>query len=503
MTEALCELPCLADPSERGLFAEVLSDLMDIHIDLRMVKQRQDVIAMVRAVSRAPAGERVLVDVVGIFEGGRAAAEFAELLAPDDLTGPLLGPLTQHDVNYARSLLDAVEGELSGARLRDRLATELHHDPPAGLAPGQLFGYLVELNVQPDGLPPAVLLMDHAAELIQTRSRQRAVAEWAESWVERAGLRPEFELRRADRARATADPTIPRCLVVAVEPAEDGSGEIVVRPWLNTVPGYWHPRPADPETTSLDGLAAVVERALRQVLRRSAAFREPLSELGPATPYIEFVLPYDLLNHDVAGLTVRSGDGEPLPLSLKYGVHLRSLERMRTDDVLVRAQWHERWAALQKHGITVHGWRASTARGAGEWQTVLAGEPGHTALVLDAPDGGTAAAAFRAAVAEGFGLAVWDRRGEFKEERREVVTGIFAGVRRHPAHLPHAIHELRRAAELDAAASELLGRHIAFFWDDPTRPVDIQPRADYDLEHGPRAGRPDEAGTIDSEETPV
>ncbi|MFD0503042.1 hypothetical protein ACFQ0G_09340 [Streptomyces chiangmaiensis] len=41
------------------------------------------------------------------------------------------------------------------------------------------------------------------------------------------------------------------------------------------------------------------------------------------------------------------------------------------------------------------------------------------------------------------------------------------------SQIPLAIHKLRRRAEHDVAGPRLLGRHIAFFWDDPTRLVDV------------------------------
>lgn len=175
---------------------------------------------------------------------------------------------------------------------------------------------------------------------------------------------------------------------MAVDPARDGSGDIVVRPWLNTVPGRWQPQPAEPETTGLDGLGPAVERVLRQVVRLSPG-RQDQNPTGAqqAPPYVEFVLPYDLLNHDVAGLRLRSGDSKPLPLALKYAVHLRSLERMRTDDALVRTQWLERWNTLHSQGIGVHGWQASDADRLDEWLASLAAEPSRTAVVIDAPEG--------------------------------------------------------------------------------------------------------------------
>lgn len=282
--------------------------------------------------------------------------------------------------------------------------------------------------------------------------------------------------------RLDGDPGIPCCLVVAVEPTRDGTDEIVVRPWLNAVPGFWDPRPGELITTTLDELGAAVETALRQgaPLWTVASDRVPGTRQAPP-PYVEFVLPYDYLNHDVAGLAHRVGDGRPLPIGLKYGVHVRSLERMRSDDALVHHQWRERWRALRENGVTVHGWSESDGCTIEAWHAALVGEARHTAVVLDAPADTSALEALKTAVAEGIGLAVWDRRGVFAEERREVVTAVFAAVPT-PEQIPMAIHRLRRNAELRTQGpGRLLGRHIGFFWDDPTRLVDIHTADSGDL----------------------
>lgn len=478
LTEALCELSCLEDPQGRVQFAAVLGEGLNQQVDVRGTKLREDAVTLVRAALSVTAGERVLIWVVRVFEGAAAAAELERVLAPvapSSLPGTQHGPLSGYDEGAARALLDAAKGEVSAIRLRDALVDELHGiDLPMGLSPDQLFTYVVELNVQPDGLPPAVLLLERAALLAGGPAHRAALAAWAEAWAERAGLSEALGRRRTRRAVPAHDPEIPRCLIVAVEPARDGSGEIVVRPWLNTVPGQWNPQPAEPRTTTPDGLGPAVEGALRQGARLWPVQRE--TELGGSEeppPYIEFLLPYDLLNHDVAGLKLRSGDGRPLPLGLKYGVHLRSLERMRTDDVLVKLQWQQRWHTLRRHGVAVHGWSGPGTPDLDDWQISLAGESRHTAVVLDAPVGAAALEALKAAIAEGIGLAIWDRRGVFIEERREVVTAVFASVPT-PEQIPMAIHRLRQRAELHDQGPLLLGRHIAFFWDDPTRLVDIQ-----------------------------
>jgi hypothetical protein len=147
---------------------------------------------------------------------------------------------------------------------------------------------------------------------------------------------------------------------------------------------------------------------------------------------------------------------------------------MRTDNAVVRQQWQRRWAALKQHGITVHPWREADARRQRAWQIALAGESTRTAVLLDAPTGAPALEALKAAIAEGIGLAVWDRRGVFIEERREVVTAVFAAVTM-PVQLPSVIHRMRLNAESGAEdAVQYLARNVGFLWDDPTRVVDLQ-----------------------------
>ncbi|MEU9350848.1 hypothetical protein AB0D65_07460 [Streptomyces griseoloalbus] len=476
LTAALCELSCMEDAQGRVQFATVLGEQLARTVDVRGVRLREDVVAMVRAALNVAGGERVLVRVVELFEGAAPADELDRLLAPaapSPAAASLPGPLSGHDTGTAHALLAEAKGEVSAARLRDRLAVELNGlFLPAGLSPEQLFAHILEWNAQPDGLPPAVLLVDVAASLAASPGHRGALVKWTDGWAQRSGLTAAVARRRAARLESASDPDIPCCLIVAVEPARDGTGEIVVRPWLNTVPGHWDPQPGEPTTTTLDGLGPAVEQALQQGARLWSAPADPDPTGREQPTYVEFVLPYDLLNHDVAGLRFRTGQGRPLPLGLKYGVHLRSLERMRTDDVLVRRQWRERWRSLRQQGVTVHGWTGADAQRLDAWQTALAGESGRTAVVLDAPADTPALEALKAAIAEGIALAIWDRRGAFVEERREVVTAVFASVP-IAAQIPMAIHRLRRKAVDPAQSPDLLGRHIAFFWDDPTRLVDI------------------------------
>ncbi|MFD5127947.1 VMAP-C domain-containing protein [Streptomyces olindensis] len=471
LTEVLCELGCVEDAPSRVQFASLLAGQLRRPVDLRGVRLREDVVSLVTAALSVPGGEHVLVGVVRILEGAPAGDELERLITP---APALTGPLSKEDEKSARVALS--RGDLPAARLRDGLAEELTGlDLPDGLTPDQLFTHLLEWNVQEDGLPPAVLLVDHAARLARTLDHRHALTAWVDDWAARAGLTAEVVARRDRRAAVVWSPDIPRTLVVAVEPARDGSTDVTVRTWTNATPGRWDPRPGEPDTIPLDDLGRAVDQALRRGTQLWLVPREPdAGGLKEPPAYIEFLLPYDLMNHDVAGLTFAIGDGEPTPLGLRYGVHLRSLERMRTDNAVVRQQWQRRWAALKHHGIAVHPWREADARRQRAWQIALAGETRSTAVLLDAPTGPPALEALKAAIAEGIGLAVWDRRGVFMEERREVVTAVFAAVAL-PVQLPSVMHRMRLNAESGAAdAVQYLARNVGFLWDDPTRVVDVQ-----------------------------
>ncbi len=482
LTDAMSELTCMEDAQGRIHFAEVLGNILARPIDLRGIRLREDVVTLVRAALNVADGEHALVQAVSVLEGAAAAERLERLLARPPAPQPVRsGLLSREDEASARTLLDKSAGNPPGNSLRDVLVDELGGlDLPTGLSPVQLFVHLLESNTQPDGLPPAVLLVDCAAQLVAwDPDHGVALARWARDWAQRAGLLTALERRRADRADVPSDPSIPGCLVVVVDVARDGSGEILVRPWFNTVMGHWQPMPGEIVTTTLDGLGTVVEAALRQLVRPVAP---PHATQEHSPPYVEFVLPHDLLNHDVAGLRIRSGDGTPVPLGLQYPVHLRSLERMRSNDPLVLRQWQDRWRTLRTQGVRVHDWQESDAGRPARWRAALAAEPRCTAAVLDAPHA-AASDALRAAIAEGIGLAVWDRRGVFLQERREVLTEIFAAVQR-PEQLPTAIHRLRNTAYRQGG-DRLIAQHLAFFWDDPTRLVDI-PEAGLDAD-GPAA----------------
>lgn len=195
LTDALCELYCLQDAQGRVQFASLLGEHLDRQIDVRGVRLREDVMALVRAALNVPGGERLLVFVVRILEGDSAGDELDRLVDP---AAPQAGPLSRHDERTARAVL--VLGELDAIRLRDELVEELNGvDVPVGLTPEQLFSHVLELNAQQDGLPPVLLLLDLAARLAMTHVHRTTLADWVDDWIRRAGLREQLEERRRVR----------------------------------------------------------------------------------------------------------------------------------------------------------------------------------------------------------------------------------------------------------------------------------------------------------------
>jgi hypothetical protein len=174
-------------------------------------------------------------------KGTPAGDELDRLIAP---APALAGPLSKEDEKSARVALSRAD---LPARLRDGLAEELAGlDLPDGLTPEQLFTHLLEGNALEDGLPPVVLLLDHAARLAGTVEHRLALTGWVDGWTGRAGLSEEVGRRRERRAAVVWSPDVPRTLVIAVEPARDGSTDVVVRTWTNATPGAGTPAPANP-----------------------------------------------------------------------------------------------------------------------------------------------------------------------------------------------------------------------------------------------------------------
>ncbi|MPY64909.1 VMAP-C domain-containing protein [Streptomyces spongiae] len=483
LVEELCALDCVRDPGQRVLFGQSVGDYLKRPVDLPGRDARNDTVALVQAVLRdqedlETAVEALLYAVVlheGSDVGGTVRERVLSTWRPEaDLPLPLLEAFGATDVSDGRALLIGHPG-VDRNKLRDRLAHELRLDLPHHLAPAELFDHLLNANAQADGLPPAVLLVELTAVLTAGESERQRLRGWCDAWSARAGVQ-ETLLRRRRQIEAASPPDqeIPRCLTIMVDPAADGSPDIYVRHWVNPTAGYWAPLAGSTERTTMQSLGAAVERAIR--LGEEFWATADCAGDDPSPVHVEFVLPYALLNHDVAGLGTDTDGSGAVPIGLRYYVHLRSLERMRARDPGQLRRWRLRWKALRAAAVAhPHGWTA----GAGDhtaglriWRNKLVADQQLTAVTLNAPAlEGQALEPLKAAIAEGVGVALWDRRDPALQQ---VPTQLDMFIAYPAAQLPVTIHRLRMKAETDENGAQLPGRHVALLYDDPFRLIDCE-----------------------------
>ncbi|MFH8636072.1 VMAP-C domain-containing protein [Streptomyces goshikiensis] len=482
LVEELSALDCLRDPGQRVLFGHSVGEYLERPVDMPGKDARNDTVALVHAVLREQHEVETALDAllyaVGLHEGSDTAGRVRERVlsawAPE--VSPLLplhGAFEDEDAGAARALLAGQSG-IDRGRLLDRLAYELRLELPRELTPAQLFDHLLDMNAQADGLPPAVVMLESVAALAPRESDRHRLRDWCDAWAASAGARDALARRRAQiQAAAPPDRDMPRCLIVMVDPAVDGSPDIFVRHWVNRSAGYWAPVSGSLERATLETLGAAVERAIR---RGEESWAEADGSGEDTSPiHVEFVLPYSMLNHDVAGIGRSADDsGDPVPIGLRYYVHLRSLERMRTRDPAQLRRWRLRWQTLRSAAAArPHSWTGSDpATGLRIWRNQLVADQQLTAVTLAAPAlEGQALEPLKAAIAEGIGVALWDRR-EPSHEQLGVPLNMLIGY--PTAQLPVTIHRLRMRAEVEAGGFQLPGRHVAFFYDDPFRLIDCE-----------------------------
>ncbi|MFE9049127.1 VMAP-C domain-containing protein [Streptomyces rubiginosohelvolus] len=481
LVDALTLLDCVKDRSQRFEFVDVVAYRLDIELTYPDTTPRIDMTHVVRKVIHRPGGPEALIYAVRAVSGkddaDRIAAE-AGIRTDGERPGAWPAPVFADDVaRQARRLLGET-ADIDAGRLRALLAEELPGELPDHGTPAELFDHALDMTACADGLPAAVVLVEVAAATSAKRGAPLRV--WSDRWAAGDPTAPAGDARGPvpgavealagcrERLKhpAAPDPTVPRCLVVMVDPARDGSPDVFVRHWINKVPGYWRPEPGSVETATLETLATAVERAVD----RGESLWAERTAAGAGPVHVEFLLPFDLLNHDMARLELGTRTPRSWPIGMRYRVHLRSLDRMRGDAGQLR-RWQARWDRLRTAPApAAHRWKVADRSGFERWRAQLAGDESLTAVILDEPAvQGRGLEALQTAVVEGVGLAAWDRRLKSTSQSSELLTLLLG---HSYAQLPETVNRLRVGAEIEEDGPLWLGRHIAFLWDDPHRLVD-------------------------------
>lgn len=308
---------------------------------------------------------------------------------------------------------------------------------------------------------------------LHSPARAEALRAWSAGWAARSapGTSEALEARRRRIAEEPPpDPEVPRCLVVMVTPADDGSPDLYVRHWVNVAAGHWEPLAGETERATPASFGSAVERAVARAERYWGEHAAEAEGRGADPVHVEFVLPYAMLNHDVARLPLGDRAVGEVPISQRYLVHLRSLDRMRAGDPGQLRRWRDRWGVFRTAAA------AQTPRWSGTdlklWRAGLTRERAVTAVILHGPAvPGRGLEPLAAAISEGIGVAGWDRRDEDSPQSRELIRVLFGHP---PGQIPAKVSQLRLDAEAEDEGPRMMGRHIAFFWDDPNRLVDCE-----------------------------
>ncbi|WP_338931076.1 hypothetical protein WEB32_07830 [Streptomyces netropsis] len=470
----LSELEFAGDPDQRVWFAELVGDGLARPVECLRKNMRLDLVGIARDALAQPGGGEALTSAVRLLCGDAAAEDVLRTLSPPVLPAGLFDERTEAQV---RELLRRF-GEADTRRLRDLTARWTGLDLSADRSAPVLFDELLDHAAQPDGVPPAVVLLECAARVNERLAQRLGLV--CDDWAGRQGALAALAARRAEMADSQADPSVPKCLVVMLEPADDGTGEVHVRHWINDVAGVWAPRQGECVTVAPHRL----HRAVGQALARGDALWARTPDSDHEIPaYVEFVLPFHLLNLDMAALDVSEGGASPLPLGLAYGVHLRSLERMRQASSRQMRLWRERWKVAHSGDVAQRLiWRQEDS-GRGGWLAGLRADNKVAVVELrGAAVEDQALPALREAVYEGIGVAIWDRRETWPAETGATVRQLLSHAVRQ---LPYQVYRERIAAAADADGAGQLGRHIAVLWDDPYRLVDRDALHDHEEEEVP------------------
>ncbi|WP_406144231.1 hypothetical protein [Streptomyces sp. NBC_01012] len=465
----------VTDRDQCAQFIGFAAEFLKVEITYRRQNPRADMLSFLRDLLKYEKGVDALISAVHAIAGRECADEVPRIAEAAQSHETVAGASPEFGDRAVRDIhrLFADVGRVDDGRLHALLNHELGVDVPYGRSPAQRFDDLCGVNAQADGLPPALVLVEIIA-FLERPALADALRAWSDAWADEVGVeavRALDERRRAIVALPKADPEVARCLVVMVEPADDSSADIYVRHWVNPAPGYWEPVAGEVRPTTLDQLAGEVEHAIGRGKEHWAGL--PVKTGEPAVQ-VEFVLPFTLLNHDMARLEMGTWSGDPLPISLHYHVHLRSLERMRAaqrDGYL--PLWRERWTQLRNAGVAEsYRWHGEEGERLDRWRAKLIANPGLTAVILDVPAlPGQGLEALVTAIAQGVGLAAWDRRTGSPDLSGEVLTLLLA---HHPAQIPSKVSELRRKAEGMDSDNWSLGKHLALLWDDPNRLIDCE-----------------------------
>ncbi|RKN12910.1 hypothetical protein D7319_00730 [Streptomyces radicis] len=464
LTDVLREFGCLVDPGPRSLCLDLMADELPAVLGIRHHHVTSYFLPeLARICLDDTRALRILYETLVVMGQSQRAlrrlgAVIHEVTARPALPGPSLDEL--------RPLLDGLEVPALGHLCR--LAAGPFQSVPPLDDPWVAFETLSHMNAQPDGLPPALALIEHlAAEA--SRDRADALRAWADGQAQALGLTaPQRELRQ--RVVHSPPPApVDAYLVVQLLPQDDSGGYLLTA-WRQFDPEGW--RPVQTVSVAVAGLEAA-ERIVQDLVWDAVADWAGDAE----TMHLEFMLSTDDLAIPVQHWRQEIDSDYATPLCVDHPVVVRSLERSETRRW--HRPWKQRWRLLENEPgraspMVIEGPPdASGTLAPAVLEARIKADPTVVAAVLSAPPSTERGALeARAAWRAGLPIVVWDRRAERHPEVAHRLDGNLAALR-------ESVTQLRLdALTVDSAAERErhLGSHISLVWDDPTRPVQTRGR---------------------------
>ncbi|WP_157591578.1 effector-associated domain 2-containing protein [Saccharothrix syringae] len=459
LCDAFLRLPGMREPDSRELY---IAELARTHLDgftfPRHADAHHDVWSLLSACLAQEGGLAGLVEVVRVFhQGSRPMARLDQLLAtlfPDRL-------LTATEHRALLVLLIDLDPGLLGPPFRRATSSFQWNAVPNW---GDVTGLVdcLDLAVDVNGVPPLLAFVEHLAH------RVNGLHEEAHRWLDTVATR--LDLRRsvlvelcAAAGEANAD-AAPGYVVLQLQPDGAEPDRYLLSAWLQQ-PGW------PDEVLFRDDVPRTVQQVAGQVAelvrRAHAVAGTELDEL-----VVEFVLPRSLVHQPIDQWRV--DDVFPHLLGTSHVVVVRSLDRMRREDL--RARWRRKWRWLAAHGdrtgiAGVH-WSGKNhvATPDGLFAELVLDDAPVAVVLVEPPTEreGLGWDELTAALYAGVPVVAWCREPTLSEWFEEEIRRVLAeggGLRRLPAHVLH----LRRKASGRYDSRVRLGNHITLLWDDADR----------------------------------
>ncbi|ONI80410.1 hypothetical protein ALI22I_44610 [Saccharothrix sp. ALI-22-I] len=455
------------------MLAGLLSDWFGEAVFLQGQAARLQLLDLVRQCCKRPNGLAALVE--GVTALDPHTPELSELVLLGDEWAAARA-LPTRDWDKLRQALRSVRltddpgAERRRLRHLARVATDGKCDDlPAHCGSAwSAFLHLADLNAGPNALPPAMVFIACLADQVEDKALAEEFLRWNWRWAERFEVTDLVEHAHWRARSAPRDGAEVVYLVFEVDPDPADQHKVVLSHWRQWDAPGWNAQRRGDVTVRRDELEREIDRVIAG-LEADLGVRAEGVRVGAI--FVEFVLPWDMLNTPVQYWRKATMSTDAVPLAVDHPVVLRSLERMRNQRFLLA--WKKRWSAVAgRSASTLPYWGQAN----GGWDPTrmaidLGADDSIVSLVLSEPPGDRggrawheAAMAFRA----GIPVILWDHEDCSTTGFHDAVTALFADGA--VDQLPHRVARLRREA-LRSNASDVThaGHGIAVLWDDADR----------------------------------